>query len=166
MPEILIGLKHAHLGAPIHVPLHNGTGPILIQTKLGYLLYEPKDDQEICEQEVQRVLLTDAKPTLMELHNMIQHHYTVEGFGVRFVEQVQSSEDQRALAILKRTTKRTCSGFESGLLWSQDASRLPDCYAMAKKRLLSIERKMAKDENYAILYRQIITDYLKKGYAR
>lgn len=71
LPQLLIGLRHAHLGAPIHVPMHQGNGPISIQTKLGYLIYGPKDDYDICDEDIQRVLLTDAKPALDELHEMI-----------------------------------------------------------------------------------------------
>lgn len=60
VPQVLIGLQHAHLGVPTHIPLSSGTGPIMITTKLGHLLYGPRgDSSDRVNSEIQRVLFGD-----------------------------------------------------------------------------------------------------------
>lgn len=164
IPHVLIGLQHAHLGTPTKVPMYSGKGPIPILTKLGYLLYGPKgvDDNK----EIQRVLFTEAKPCFEDLHELVKRHYEVEDFGVKSVNQVESIGDKRALEILERTTRKIDGRFESGLIWKTDQVTFPKSYDMAVNRLYSVERKMMKSEPYELKYRQTISDYISKGYAR
>lgn len=167
-PKLLIGLKHAHLGAPINVPLYPGSGPIPIMTKLGCIIYGSNDCNLVSEVDdnVRRVLFTNV-PDLGELHEMIKHHYSIEDFGVKSVPQVESAEDKRALQILEMTTNRVEGHFISGLLWRNDDVVLPSSYQMAATyRFLAIERKMMKDDSFAKLYHQTINNYIQKGYAR
>ncbi|XP_041450173.1 uncharacterized protein LOC121404578 [Drosophila obscura] len=70
------------------------------------------------------------------------------------------------MKILQETTKRTGQRFQTGLLWKEDDTSLPNSYNMALKRLVKIERKMRRDANFAQAYNGIMDDYVKKGYAR
>ena len=55
------------------------------------------------------------------------------------------------MQIFKSTTKRIGNRYETGLLWRTHDVTLPKSYAMAKQRLVSIEKQMKKDENFANL---------------
>lgn len=54
----------------------------------------------------------------------------------------------------------------AGLLWRTDLVDSPDSYAMARRRLSSVIRKMNNDPDYSHLYQKEIGGYVKKGYAR
>ena len=44
--------------------------------------------------------------------------------------------------------------------------QLPNNLSMAKKRLVSTERKLLKDKEVAVAYQQVLNDYLEKHYVR
>ena len=69
------------------------------------------------------------------------------------------------MQIFKSTTKRIGNRWETGLLWRTHDVALPKSYAMAKQRLVSIEKQMKKDENFANLQKEKIKEYVSKGYA-
>ena len=54
------------------------------------------------------------------------------------------------------------------MLWREDEIDLPteESHAQALRRLQSVERKLAKDDNLAQLYKKKIADYVQKGYCR
>ncbi|XP_058817528.1 uncharacterized protein LOC131680834 [Topomyia yanbarensis] len=78
---------------------------------------------------------------------------------------LESEEDQRARRLLEETTRRTASGFETGLLWKTDNPHFPNSYPMAVRRLQSLERKLQKDPELKQTVRKLIADYEEKGYA-
>ena len=74
---------------------------------------------------------------------------------------LESNEDILGRQILENTIK-----FEIGLLWKQPNPQLPNNYDTAVKRFLSVERKMNRDVQYAEKYRQAMSKYIDKNYAR
>lgn len=56
--------------------------------------------------------------------------------------------------------------YQTGLLWKNDVVELPESYNMALKRLINIEKRIARDQEFAKAYRDNIDSYVKKNYAR
>ena len=52
--------------------------------------------------------------------------------------------------------------YEVAVPWGE----LPDNSSMAKKRLASTERRLMKDKQVAVAYKQVLNDYLDKKYIR
>ena len=50
------------------------------------------------------------------------------------------------------------------LPWREDRPQLPDNLPMAKKRLVSTERRLLKDKEVVVAYQNVLNDYLEKGY--
>ncbi|XP_017469917.1 PREDICTED: uncharacterized protein LOC108361720 [Rhagoletis zephyria] len=100
------------------------------------------------------------------MHDLIKDYFTVESFGVRAVPPIESVADIRAKKLLDSTTVKVNGRFQTGLLWKTDNIELPESYSMALKRLVGIERKIARNKEFGKAYREIINNYVSKGYAR
>ncbi|UYV77149.1 hypothetical protein LAZ67_14003446 [Cordylochernes scorpioides] len=72
----------------------------------------------------------------------------------------------RVYDILQKTTKRTRSCWETGVLWRDAEGTLPESYQMALGRLCHTERKLAKDPLLLAAYKAKFDEYLEKGYIR
>lgn len=79
---------------------------------------------------------------------------------------IQSNEDNRASELLRSSTVRKTNHFETGLLWKFDDIKLPNSFPMARKRLMCLEKKMTQNAQLEISLKQMIRDYITKGYAR
>lgn len=85
--------------------------------------------------------------------------------GVRCAKHVESDDDKRA-KMLESTTVRKGERFETGLLWETPYTNLPDSRNMAEKRLLLLERKLERDNDFKTEYVHVMAEYRRKGYAR
>ena len=60
-----------------------------------------------------------------------------------------SVEDERALEILKKTTRLKDGRYEVGLLWRNDNPELPNCRTRAEKRLQKLKRHFQRNPEFA-----------------
>lgn len=147
-PKLLIGLLHSHLGSTFN---STSSSPIATQTKLGWLVFGPYTNN-ISRNGVYHCRKV-AEHTDNQLERIVQDYFTTENFGVMKPEgELCSDEDARAKTLMLTTTRRLGDRFETGLLWRTEDVNLPDSFAMARRRLSSIEAKMRRDPIYA-LYR-------------
>jgi len=56
--------------------------------------------------------------------------------------------------------------YEVAVPWRDERPQLPNNLPMARKRLVSTERRLMKDKEVAVAYQQVIDDYLEKKYIR
>lgn len=160
-PKILIGLDNCHLGLPNETFQLQDGGPYAAHTELGWVVFGPT--KSVSPPKMSCLLIDQHED---DLHELVADYFETESFGVRPAPLIDSDEDARARSLLKSTTVKVEGRFQTGLLWKHDHIKLPDSYAMAKKRLISIERKMKKDEVFAAAYNDVINSYIKKGYAQ
>ncbi|XP_059218365.1 uncharacterized protein LOC131994991 isoform X1 [Stomoxys calcitrans] len=147
-PKLILSLNHSFLTVPLQVPrmLADG-GPFISMTRLGAIIYGPFPGEKISTTKrlhIQRRVDDHENQLLQEMHDMMRGYFDIETLGVKKVHE----------------------RYECSLLWKEYVPPIPDSYATALKRLYSIERKMAKDREYATQYCDKINDYIKKGYAR
>ncbi|XP_073821841.1 uncharacterized protein [Musca autumnalis] len=156
-PVILLGLDNAFLGVPSDVKEFENL--IALQSKLGWLIYGGTG-------------YTNNQPTVLHLkddvlHNVVQEFISNENFGTNpDIVPLVSDDDQKAMNIMESTTKKTGDRFEIGLLWKEYPPIMPNSLQMAQKRLITIEKKMGKDSEYAEKYKSEIKKYIERGYAR
>lgn len=168
-PRILIGLDNHHLGVPSLVRNSAAGGIVATLTPLGWVLYGSNNAQTLPGAVVLHVreAESDVDEQYTQLNELVRHHFTTEAFGTKVPSaEIESDDIKRARELLSSTTKRVGTRFETGLLWKRDGIVLPNSYAMALKRLVSVESKMRRDPEYARQYREQIEAYLQKGYAR
>ncbi|XP_055527406.1 uncharacterized protein LOC129720022 [Wyeomyia smithii] len=167
-PRILIGLKHA----PVSLVLKSKEGsldqPIAVKTRLGWTICGGcgSDDAanftnyafHVCECNHQ----SDD-----EVHQMVKEYFSMESLGImKMTKDPLSTDDQRAVSLLRSLTKFNGNRFETGLLWRYDGARLPDSKEMALRRFYGLEKRMQKDPELVNALKQKISEYVDKGYAR
>ncbi|XP_070067136.1 uncharacterized protein [Drosophila virilis] len=97
---------------------------------------------------------------------MVNDYFDIENFGVKLTPPVAASDDAQAQRILEDSTVKLGERYQTGLLWNRDNVELPRSYDMAYKRLIKIERKMKRTDQFKQAYMKMMDDYVHKGYAR
>lgn len=167
-PRLLIGLDYSHLAAPITTIRGSISGPTVVNTDLGWIVYGRQSKLPDSDSNVFfHAQSIPESTTEARLEQIVHDYFTTENFGVMPpVKLLESASDARARCILDKTTQRCGDRYQTGMLWCRDDVTLPDSYAMAIRRLITVERKMKNDLTYAQLYCKNIEDYVAKGYAR
>ncbi|XP_038106476.1 uncharacterized protein LOC119766148 [Culex quinquefasciatus] len=162
-PKILIGLKHLHVYAPLESRVGKAGEPIAVRTHLGWTVYGPQDDRD------QTIAFSGHHDVLhaadLELHELLKNYFVQEESGVQVSLLPESADDRRAREILEESTVRVGDRYETGLLWRAVQPQLPDSYPMAVKRMKSLERKLAKNQQLQENVAKQIEQYVTKGYA-
>ncbi|XP_028413517.1 uncharacterized protein LOC114536351 [Dendronephthya gigantea] len=115
----------------------------------------------------------DCEKTLRE---QIENFWSIEGYGTRATGHKRTEDylpngsmskgDERAQKILDETFKLKDGHYETGLLWKDDNTILPDNKKQAEKRLEGLKRRFEREPDLETKYRSVMEDYLDKGYAR
>ncbi|XP_062558270.1 uncharacterized protein LOC134223146 [Armigeres subalbatus] len=162
-PKILIGLKHLHVYAPLESRVGNPGDPIAVRTQLGWTVYGPKQQTD---QTAGFFGHHDVQHTAdLELHELLHNFFTLEESGISVTPLPESNEDRRARELLEKTTVRKGDRYETGLLWKENHTQLPDSYPMAVKRMECLEKKLIRNPELQDKVSKLIEQYLEKGYA-
>lgn len=164
-PQLLLGIPHMHLIRPIQTILM-GKDYAAQQTNIGWVFYGGREANDNFTVGLIDVVDNDME----EIQAIAKRHFELDSLLThsarqRRLPEIQSDEDKRAMHILKTTTRRCSTGYETGLLWKSDTCRLPTSFPAAMNRLKCVENKMAKDADLSTWYKQKISDYIAKGYA-
>ena len=101
----------------------------------------------------------------MKLHEQVERLWALESNGFRSDGTSNSLEGEKALEILKRTTKLKDERYEVGLLWRNDNPELPNNRIQAEKRLQQLKRRFQLSPEFAAQYKTVImNDYIEKGF--
>ncbi|XP_058467108.1 uncharacterized protein LOC131440034 [Malaya genurostris] len=164
-PKLLIGLDNLRLIVPIRLREGKSNEPIAAKCRLGWSVYGYYGNNRVRNATLNFHLggICDSDRLLNE---QLRDYFAIENAGVTIpIENLESEDDKRARKILKETTRRTDSGFETGLLWRVDDPCFPDSYPMALRRLRALEKKLMKNPILMNRVNEIISDYEAKGYA-
>lgn len=160
VPKVLIGLDHCHLGLPDEIVPLKESGPYAANTPLGWVVFGQMERSHASS----NLCLMSVKVE-ENLYDLVANYFETENFGVKVLPVIESKDDIRARAILKNS-KRIQGRFQTQLLWRSDDVVMPDSYNMALNRLVGIERKLKNNIEFGLAYRNIIKDYIAKGYVR
>ena len=161
-PRILIGMDQWDLIITTDVIRGPKDAPAVSKTKLGWVLH---GNIGMAQTPVETTLNIwgEEEDTL---HQLVKRSFTTEDFGVKLVDQLpKSKEDIQAEIIMAKTTKRIGNRWETGLLWKDEGSRLPESKSMAWRRLRAVEKKMDRDKLYGDQYVAKMEEHFTKGYA-
>lgn len=162
-PKILIGLNNCKLGISQTVRYAHDSGLVATKTVLGWIVHgvSGKKSGFIPEPSL-NVHQCDC-----DIHNMVKGHFSLENLGVSSrITELPSLEEERAVELLKKISRKVGERFETSLLWVDDNVTLPNNYDMVVKRHMSLERRLSKDPELAVILRKTIQEYLDKGYSR
>ncbi|XP_055585157.1 uncharacterized protein LOC129738006 [Uranotaenia lowii] len=160
-PKILIGLRHLKLAIPRKLK-EGTTGPTACKTQLGWCVYG--DVGRSRDPEYLNYNLCECSK-LDGLDTLVREYFNREDCGVNLNAMLESAEDSRARQILENSTQWNNGRYQTELLWRYDKFQLPDSYAMAKSRLMCLERRMQRDQQLKENIHDQIHNYQIKGYA-
>jgi Pao retrotransposon peptidase/Protein of unknown function (DUF1759)/PHD-finger len=174
-PRLLIGLEHACLLGGTSVIEGSPNEPLAAKSKLGWLVYGPHfarpaltQSNSLHKQGFQnshtRLTKRIEEPD-RDLHELVSRHFAAEAVGIS-AKILRSASDSRSLEIMERTTKFENHRYACGLLWNDDNVKLPDNEAMAMKRLVSEEKKLAKNPDDLLWMNEHVSSAVQKLYAR
>lgn len=169
-PRILIGMNHIQVGRNLRTKEGEALEPIASKTRLGWIVYCPTSDLNQIENPslFHNFHICDASHAAEDdLHKLVKSFFALDSLGIsKPTKPIMTSEDERALDMMRAITSLQGDRYQSGLLWKYDDVRLPDSKTMAKKRTECLHRRMAREPELAKALAEKIADYLNKGYAR
>ncbi|XP_062705798.1 uncharacterized protein LOC134287620 [Aedes albopictus] len=164
VPKLLIGLDNLKLTIPLKIREGGWSQPIAAKCRLGWSIYgcSPSEVGPVtCGFHIGGWTNQEQ-----ELNQLVRSYVALDNSGIISpTAHLESDEERRAREILEATTRRTSTGFETGLLWKTDNVQLPNSYGMAYRRLRSLEKKLCDNEHLYEHVRAIILDYVAKQYA-
>ncbi|XP_058793748.1 uncharacterized protein LOC131673775 [Phymastichus coffea] len=99
-----------------------------------------------------------------ELNELVFNYFNLDAIGIIQFKCVDPGI-ARAIKILDSTSNYVNDSWEVGLLWKSEKRNFPDGKAQALSRLLSLERKLDRDKEYAGLYYKEMERLFECGFA-
>ena len=97
-----------------------------------------------------------------ELNGLLKRFWDLESVGMVLTAPQMTPEGKLAWTKVNKSLKFDGKHYEVAVPWRDERPQLPNNLLMAKKRLVSTERKLLKDKRVAVAYQQILDDYLDK----
>ncbi|KAI5633583.1 putative peptidase (DUF1758) domain-containing protein [Phthorimaea operculella] len=181
IPPVLKGLQladqHFHIPGDINCIIGSGLFPhlllsnkiniphtelVAVQSTLGYLIMGELNIQGTNQQPTK--LYTHFVSADRKLEDLTQRFWELESIQPR---KIMSPEEKKCEEIFQESHSRDSTGrYTVSLPLCEDPSVLGDSYQTAKKRLLSLEKKLDSNPELRSGYNNTIQEYLDKGYLK
>ena len=133
--KVILGQDCYHLHRAIEHRKCGNAKPWAVRTKLGWMLSGPLPQHEAAKLATES-LVADVDP----LADQVKSWWSLESYASNCSVSGRSKEDDKALEMLKATTKFDGERYEVGLLWKNAKPHLPNNYSSAVSQLKSLER--------------------------
>ncbi|XP_063894313.1 uncharacterized protein LOC126055473 [Helicoverpa armigera] len=160
-PKIIIGQDNWHLLLATDIRRGPQHQPIASLTPLGWVLHGART--RILGQQVHYVnQLNGAEESI---DKQLREYFALESLIINPCRPA-SDPEKRAEDILQRSIVQLEDGrLQTALLWRSDEIQMPDSYATAMNRLVSIEKKLDKNPDLKTRYMAQMDSLIEKGYA-
>ena len=99
-----------------------------------------------------------------ELASQVKSWYEIESFGANKQVDSRSPAVPGAHEIVESTTFQIGLSYNVGMLWAADNTKLPINYFSALVQLKSLEKRLAKDEDFREKHTSTVKEDLNMGY--
>ena len=158
--DLILGVQYSHLHAESEVREGLPFQPLGKRTKLGW-----------------HVIGSDnAKDSTVSYVNFakkinLEKFYEFETVGVRAPDcncpqETMSRDGKKAMKLFESSCEKLDGRYVIGLPWKKDPAQLPNNYSLAKRRLESLERSLAKNPSKAKMYDDAVKVYERNEWAR
>lgn len=157
-PTLIIGVDNPRLVSSKRRKVGGYDDPVAEKTELGWTICSTGTIEKnhynyhICECDSR---LESLLRTQIILDTLAPSNQNLE---------VLSKDDERAMEVLRSTTKNLEGRYETGLLWKYDAHNLPDSLGMAQKRFHCFEKNLLRRPEISSVVLKMMEDYIEKGY--
>lgn len=174
-PEIVIGQDNWRLIASRETRAVRDSMLALTSTALGWAVHggtrecSENSERAACAQGQWAVYGAGPRDAAAErdtrCDRLIKEYFSLENLGVQGIVR-PNAKHVRACNILESTTRRVDSVWETGLLWKEFSGPDIDSRKLAMRRLLWLEKRLDRDEEYAEMYYKEMQRLTDCGYAR
>ena len=110
--------------------------------------------------------IATREPPKYDTDELVNQFWHIEANEVHLEHPVVSKDDRRAMEVFQSTVRNIGNRYEVGLPWTAENPQLPDNRKIALQRLFSLERRFAKDPEYARQYNDVVNEYIRLDHAR
>ena len=160
--KVIMGQDCYHLHRAIDYRKCGYAKPWAVRTKLGWMLSGPLPQQETAKLATESLVAAEVDT----LADQVKSWWSMELYPSNCSGSGRSKEDDKALEMLKATTKFDGERYEFRLLWKNAKPHLLNNYSSAVSQLKSLERRLEKDENLKQRYEKAIDVDLQKRCVR
>ena len=100
------------------------------------------------------------------LNSQVRKFWQLEAKEVHVEQPVLSEDDLRGQQTLESSVVNLGGRYQLSLMWKRDDVTLPNNKSVALKRLYALERRFARDEDFAKKYDSVVQEYVNLGHAR
>lgn len=167
-PRILIGMNNARLVHPLESREGAEHEPIAAKTRLGWMVFGTcSSGGRSSSTSIPHSFHVCHHVNDVELNTAVKNYFALENLGVSKPERLLlSSEDERAMKMMRSVTTFDNGRYCTGLLWKYDDVKLPDSKPMALRRHTCLMKRMQRDSDLAATLTNKMDEYMEKGYVR
>ena len=174
-----INLSYTYL-RDIPIPkLHPGDVTLIIRTDFPKLLLNQEyKEEKHCEPYAIKTYLgwvlmggnkrlnTSVNCNLTQTFN-VERFWEIENYGTvpKQDDCIMTKDEKRIFNIFQNTISFKEGKYETGLLWKDDRVNLPNNRQLAVQRLLSLEKRLAKNEDLKTKYHKTVKQYIDNNHA-
>lgn len=101
-----------------------------------------------------------------ELSALLKQFWDLETIRITASDPQMTPQEKLAWSKVSKSLKFDGGHYQVAVPWREGCPSLPNNLALAKRRLVSTERKLFKEKEVATAYQQVLDDYLDKQYIR
>ena len=150
------------------IPLTTVSGargePYAVRTHLGWTVNGPVSRRKKTPLSCHNAL-GESRERLAQLHEKVDRFCRLESTGVFEQEKGMSASDRAVLARWKGEVTYEDGHYTLPIPFKEAQPRLPDNLEMAKRRLVSLARKLRREQKLHVQYTAGMQDLVNKGYA-
>ncbi|XP_014665117.1 PREDICTED: uncharacterized protein LOC106807320 [Priapulus caudatus] len=165
---LLIGVNVPKAMEPWDVIPSFENGPFAVKTLLGWVINGPLDNVPVTGVSsrfvsVNRIAAVSSPSLEEQVRNQFDHD-----FSERTIDDViePSREDKQFLEAVTNSIQFKDGHYVIGLPFKADCASVPNNRKQAEQRMISINRRFAKDEAFCNEYKGFMEKVIDKGYAR
>ena len=109
---------------------------------------------------------TSVNSNLTQTFN-VERFWEIENYGTvpKQDDCIMTKDEKRIFNIFQNTISFKEGKYETGLLWKDDRVNLPNNRQLAVQRLLSLEKRLAKNEDLKTKYHKTVKQYIDNNHA-
>ncbi|XP_062710495.1 uncharacterized protein LOC134288735 [Aedes albopictus] len=168
-PRLLIGMNNIRLGHPLDSREGRENEPIATRTRLGWTIFGIclDDHPKPITVPYSFHICSHSQNDDDDLHTTVKNYFALESLGIAAPKkELLSTDDERAVKILRENTRLENGRYSTSLLWKYDDVRLPNNKAMALRRHHCLVKRMKREPSLGEVLRKKIADYIQKGFIR
>jgi hypothetical protein len=101
-----------------------------------------------------------------DLNLQVKRFWQLEAKEVHVEQPVLSEDDLRGQKTLESSVVNLGGRYQLSLMWKNDDVTLPNNKSVALKRLYALERRFAREDDFAKKYDAVVQEYVNLGHAR